>query len=469
MAPWMAGSGQRDRSGARIAPWRLRVQLVMPVLLVASANRAHLAGTLLPRGFFLGLGLTYLAALALDRLAARWRLPGAAAILMLGLAIPTELVTRAQPLGPLQIETLHRVSLALLIFYAGLRTDLRRIRGMTGVGLKLGSLGVLLTLAITALALLALAPLLPAGLPPAAALLTVCCLGATDSGALEDLMAALRHSVSGRLSHLLQFEAALSTLTTLLCFGFAAAVLQGHGHGAHEALHTAVMASLPEQLGAVGLHLITGLAAGLLVGLVAPRLMDRLVRSDQQLLLATVALAFVTYGLGQLLGGGGLVAVFVGGVCLSNGRYRIGRFEPQALGRVMHPFNRAAEITVLLMLGLLVRPAALIAVLPLGLLLAFVLPLARLLAVAVAMPAASSGWRDRLIVTGCGLRAAVPLALAVSMTEELPHLRGVAPALAEPLGAQLLALIFVVVLGDLLLQTVVMRRLLPLRPEASPS
>ena len=430
--------------------------------MAVSQSHAHLEGTLLPRGFFLGLGLMYLAALAVDRIAAYWRLPGAVAVLLLGLAIPTELLTRAQPLEPVQLETLHRVSLALLIFYAGLRTNLRRIRGMTGAGLRLGSLGVLLTLAITALALLALAPLLPAGLPPAAALLTVCCLGATDSGALEDLMLALRHSVSGRLSHLLQFEAALSTLTTLLCFGFTAAILQGQGHGEHQALHAAVITSLPEQLGAVGLHLVAGVAAGLLVGLLAPRLIDGLVRSDQQLLLATVALAFVAYGFGQLLGGGGLVAVFVAGVSLSNGRYRIGRFEQQALARVMHPFNSAAEITVLLLLGLLVRHDALIAVLPLGLLLAIVLPLARLLAVTAVMPASSRSWLDRLIVTGCGLRVAVPLALAVSTTEELTHLRGIQSTALEPLAAQLLALIFVVVLSDLLLQTFLMRRLLPL-------
>jgi cell volume regulation protein A len=434
----------------------------MPVLMVVSQPHAHLAGTLLPRGFFIGLGLLYLAALALDRLAARWRLPGAAAILLLGLALPSHLV--AQPIGPVQLETLHRVSLALLIFYAGLRTDLRRIRGMAGAGLRLGSVGVLITLAITALALLALAPLAPlapAGLPVSAALLTVCCLGATDGAALEDLLEALHHAVGGRLRHLLQFEAALSTLTSLLVFAFVASILQGAGHGDHQALHAAVIGRLPEQLAAVGLHLLAGAAAGLLVGLLAPRLIDALVRSEPQLLLVTVALAFVTYGFGQLLGGGGLVAVFVAGVCLSNGRYRIGRFEQQALTRVMHPFNTAAEITVLLMLGLLVRPAALLTVLPLGLLLAIVLPLARLLAVWAVLPSASTSWRERLIVTGCGLRAAVPLALAVAMTEELPHLRGITPALAEPLGAQLLALIFVVVLVDLLLQTWLVRRAVP--------
>lgn len=59
---------------------------------------------------------------------------------------------------------------------------------------------------------------------------------------------------------------------------------------------------MPAQLGALGLHLIAGAAAGLL--------------------LLTVALAFVAYGLGQWFGGGGLLAVFIAGLCLSNGRYR---------------------------------------------------------------------------------------------------------------------------------------------------
>ena len=126
---------------------------MIALLLVVPQAHAHLEGTLLPRGFFLGLGLIYLAALAVDRLAAHWRLPGAAAVLLLGLVIPTDVLTQSQPLGPVQVETLHRLSLALLIFYAGLKTDLRRIRGMTRAGLRLGSAGVLITLVITGLAL----------------------------------------------------------------------------------------------------------------------------------------------------------------------------------------------------------------------------------------------------------------------------------------------------------------------------
>lgn len=456
------------RRWARIKPLSPQTQVLSPLVIALSLPHAHLQGTLLPRGFFLGLGLIYLAALAVDRLAANWRLPGAAAVLLLGLVIPTEWLTQAQPLGPLQVETLHRVSLALLIFYAGLKTDLRRIRGMTAAGLRLGCGSALITVAITALALLLLAPLLAGGLLPAAGVLAVCCLGATDSGAIEDLFVALGHSIPGRLSHLLQFEVAVSTVVTLLGFGLVAGVMQARPHGDHQVLHGLLAGRLLDQLGAVGLHVIAGLLAGLIVGAVAPHLIDALVRSEPLLLLVEMALAFVAFGFGQLLGGGGLLAVFVAGVMLSNGRYRIGRFEQQALGRVMHPLNTTAEITVLLLLGLLVKPVALITVLPLGLALAIVVPLARLLAVSVPLPHSRFPWPDRLVVAGCGLRAAVPLALAVSMTEELPHLRGVAPALAEAQGAQLLALLFVVVLADLLLQPLLMRRLLLFKPGMFP-
>ena len=434
-----------------------QISVLGSLLITFNIPSPHLEGTLLPRGFFLGVGLIYLAALAVDRLAASWRLPGAAAVLLLGLLIPTAWLNQSELLDSVHEESLHRVSLALLMFYAGLRTDFRRIRGMAMAGLRLGCAGVVITVAITAFALFLLAPWLFNPLPPAAALLAVCCLGATDSGAIEDLQVAVDHPIRGRLTHLLQFEAAVSSLVTLLGFGMFAGLLQANIHSDHQALHGLLAMRLVDQLAAVGLHLLAGVMAGLIVGGVAPRLIDALVRSEAMLLLVTVALAFVAYGFGQILGGGGLLAVFVAGVLLSNGRYRIGRFEQQALCRVMHPLNTAAEITVLLLLGLLVKPVALLSVLAIGLALAVVVPVARLLMVIVLLPAKRFPWHDRLVVAGFGLRGAVPLALAVSMTEELPHLTGVAAPLAEHLGEQLLALLFIIVLTDLLLQPLLVR------------
>ena len=90
------------------------------------------------------------------------------------------------------------------------------------------------------------------------------------------------------------------------------------------------------------------------------------------------------------------------------------------------------------------------------------------MAVSLLLPSSRFSGPDRLVVAGCGLRAAVPLALAVSMTEELPHLRGISAEMVQLLGAQLQALLFVVVLADLFLQPLLMRRLLALKSETSP-
>jgi len=71
---------------------RRRFQVLVSLLPLAGLlprGHEHLAGTVLPRGFFLGLGLIYLVALGLDRLADRLRLPGAVLNLLLGLAIPS--------------------------------------------------------------------------------------------------------------------------------------------------------------------------------------------------------------------------------------------------------------------------------------------------------------------------------------------------------------------------------------------
>lgn len=295
------------------------------------------------------------------------------------------------------------------------------------------------------------------GLPLAMAWLAASCLTAIDGTAVEDLLKGLGQSISGRLTHLLQFEAALSTLMSLLSFGFIAGLFHIQSHSSHLDLHTEVALTMPDQLLVVGRFVLAGLMSGAVVGALAPPLIDRMVRSDANLLLVAIALAFVAYGLGQLLGGGGMLAVFSTGVWLSNGRYHRRRFDQNSLHRALHPFNTAADVSVLLLLGLSVAPENLLQALPLGVLLALALPLARLLAVALALPGGSFRPQERLLVTCCGVRGAVPLGLALALVEELPHLPGLSGAMVEPLGANLEALIFLVVLLNLLLQTGVIR------------
>ena len=450
-------------------------QLLATVTVTAPGTELpeHLPGTLLPRGFFLVVGLMYLGALALDRLAERLRLPAAIAVLLLGLSLRS-LHTEFRHVSPPQVATLHLVSLALLLFYAGLKTDLRRIRGLVPFALRLSSLGVLISMALLSVALIGLnstlgpelGPGVVQSLPVAAALLTAACLTATDASATEDLLHAQTRPLRPQLRHLLVFESALSTLAALLCFGFVVALFQGQSHPGHSDFHAEVTGSMLPELLAIGHHLLAGLGAGLLVGFAAGRLMSRLVRSEEHLLILALSVAFMAFGLGQLLGGGGMMAVFTCGLLLGNRHDRADPSQDNALREVILPFNTAAEFTILMLLGLLVSPRALLAVLPLGIGLALVLLLVvRPLTLLLTGHGSGFSRSELLLISSAGARGGVPLALALALDDELPHLIGIAPAMAGPLASHLLAVVFLVVLVTLILQAVALpvlvRRLAP--------
>jgi cell volume regulation protein A len=409
----------------------------------------------LPRGFFLVVGLVYLLALGLERLCHRQRIPGAVAILLFGLALQL-LVGRAPGINALHVESLHRISLAMLVFVAGLGTNLRRIRGVFAPAAGLCLIVPLLVWLAVGAGLLAL------GVPLAAAALAATCLLANDSTALEDLLEAADRSVSGRLRHLLQFECAISTLVALFGFAFLAA-LSLDLHNAHQDLHPALLTTLPVELSGLLQHLGAGAAAGSLVGVVAPRLARSLVRAQRQQMLLAIGFAFVAYGLGQQLGGGGLIAVFVAGVWIANGPAWPERRTATAWQQVMDPFNTAAELTILLLLGLLTEPQLLGGLWPTALLISAIISLVRLLAVPLLLGRSVLPQQDRRIAAATAVPGAVAIALAVGLVEELPHLSALNGAAAEALGRELLAMVFLVVLFSQVLRSLWLQVLL--KPE----
>ena len=439
----------------------------IPSCLFAFQGVAHLPGTLLPRGFFLFLGLLYLLALAADRWATRLGVPAALTVLVVGLVVnfnDADFLT----LDHAQVETLHVMSLALLLFYSGLKTDLRRIRGHLTFALLLSTVGVMVTLFLLAFWLvwlgspggdlidLAWAPAMPWG----AGLLAAACLIATDSSATEDLLQSLKRWLPREVSEVLQFEAALTNLAAILCFSFIAALFQAQDHGGHGHLHAAYGLGAVQELLNLFKHVLAGVLSGLLVGLGASVLIDRLLREHSQLLVLAISVAFVAYGLGNVFGGGGIVAVFVCGLVMSNWHYRDSWVNHEALQKVLLPFNTLAEYTILLLLAFLVSPQQLIRILPLGFATALILLLVvRPLAVLIIHRSSQMKRGALLAISFCGVRAAVPLALSLSLVLEVPELGGVKSASAELLGQNLASLVFIVILLDLVIQGLLARPL----------
>ena len=402
------------------------------------------------------IGIMFLGTLAISRFSIRIGIPGVLGVLLLGLFINVNYIE----LDHYLVENLHIFSLALLLFYAGLKTDIKAIRGFLEYGLILAIGGVVISSAALGLLLswfssfdgAKVVPSMANSMPLAAALLIAACLGSTDAGATLNLLSEMRQQVPKRLRNLLEFESALSDPVALLVYGLLLGVFVSNGlwfTADQQGLQLTVLDGLRNFLQRIGSGLILGAAFGYLAKFV----IDFLVHEKAQLLVVAMSIAFVDYGCTDALGGSGFVAVYVTGVLMNTMRYRNDNLNDESIEEVLLPFNTMTEITIFLTFGLLVDPNDLVPSLPLGLVSAAALMLlARPLSVLVVQPFSPFSWKEALLISWCGLRGAIPLTLSYNVVTAIPRIRGIDPASAMVLAQNAKSIIFVVVVANLLVQ-----------------
>ena len=145
---------------------------------------------------------------------------------------------------------------------------------------------------------------------------------------------------------------------------------------------------------------------------------------------------------------------------MTNISYRQADINHESIQEVLLPFNTMAEICIFLIFGLLVNPSSLLPALPVGLITAAVLMLVvRPISVLVFQPLSPFRWKDSVLVSWCGLRGAVPLALSYSAVDQISHLRGIDPGSVVALAHNAQSIVFVVVLINLLAQGLTLPRL----------
>ena len=77
---------------------------------------------------------------------------------------------------------------------------------------------------------------------------------------------------------------------------------------------------------------------------------------------------------------------------------------------------------------------------------------ARPLSVLLFQPLSPFSLRESLLVAWCGLRGAVPLALALELVHTIPRIPGLSPTVATALGSNVEGIVFTVVVLNLLVQ-----------------
>ncbi len=319
--------------------------------------------------------------------------------------------------GPLGIEftdfrlgyNLGVVALALILFYGGLDTRMRNFRAALVPAAALATLGTVLTMLCIGLAAYYLTSL---------DFLTSMLLGAvissTDAAAV---FSSLRgRGLPKRLRATLETESGTNDPTAvLLTFALAQAINQ---HGDVNVLAIA---------GNIVLELAIGAVLGVGLGWLLKLLVNK-VALDNVGLYPVLALAgaLLAFGLTDILHGNGYLAIYLVGLVLGN-HYLAQRL---AIVNFMNGAAWAAQLVMFLVMGLLVSPDQLPAILGVGLLItAATILVAR--PVAVISTLALLRWasrgryqfgpKEQLLLTWAGLKGAVPIILAmVPLMQRVP-------------------------------------------------
>ena len=398
------------------------------------------------------IGAVYLGTLIISRFSIRIGIPAVLGVLFLGLLINLQVLD----IHPSEVERLQTFSLALLLFYAGLKTDTQAIRGFLKYGLVLAIAGVAVSTLVLGAAIVwltsqsgaAITPGLSNAIPLGAALLVAACLGSTDAGATLGVLRQVKRHVPKNVQDLLEFESSVNDPSALILFSIAASLFSVGAQG--QALPDVVISGFSSLLQKIG----SGVLVGLGFGYVARVMINRLVVDREQLLIVAISIAFMDYGCTQILGGSGFVAVYITGLMMTNEHYQRPEINHQTIQEVLLPFNTMTEISIFFIFGLLVTPTHLLPALPAGLATAAVLMLvARPLSVLIFQRLSPFSLKESLLIAWCGLRGAVPLALSFNVMGAIPLLRGVpSDAAASVLAQNCQGIVFITVILNLSLQ-----------------
>ena len=282
--------------------------------------------------------------------------------------------------------------LALILYEGGLQTSWRRLREVMAPASLLSTVGVVVSALVTGVAARLLFDI-----SWLEAVLLGAVVSSTDAAAV---FATLRFThIRRRLARTLEAESGGNDpMAIALTLGLIAWVERPHTDGFG---HLVLL--VLQQIG-------IGLVAGAVLGVAATWVFSRIPASIGAFApVASVAAAALSFGVADVLGGSGFLAVYLVGLAVGS--------TPSRYRRQLVAFHEGvafvAQVALFVMLGLLVFPSRLPHVAVASLVLAAILMLvARPAAVLASTFPLGFSQRERLLLGWAGLRGAVPIVLA---------------------------------------------------------
>ncbi|MCS3902847.1 cell volume regulation protein A [Methylohalomonas lacus] len=286
------------------------------------------------------------------------------------------------------------IALAVILFDGGMRTSIKSFRVGLRPALSLATVGVLITAVVTGLFTSYIL-----GLHWMQGLLLGAIVGSTDAAAVFSLLHSHGLQLKERVGATLEIESGINDpmavfLTIILI----------------EMISAGEVAPGWWLAGAFAWQMGLGALLGIAGGYLLLAIINRLTLALGMYPLLVLAGGLMVYGLTNVLGGSGYLAIYLTGLLLGNQPMH----SRQNILRVHDGMAWLSQIVLFVLLGLLASPSAIVAdaipAISAALVLIFV---ARPLATLVCLAPFRMPWREMLFIAWTGLRGAVPIILAI--------------------------------------------------------
>ena len=352
--------------------------------------------------YLMAFGGLLLAAVLLDDLADRVKLPGILLVLALGLLVDNDMRAAGEPLLSLpRANNITQAALVLVLFFGGLTTNWSRMKAVVKPSALLATVGVLITAAL--LTLFGIGILVLEGDWEPALMAQVLFVGAmfssTDASAALSLLRPLAGRMPQKVLDLIEMESTINDPMAVVLAGLALALAGGEGVATADLVTDVVRQFLlGGLLGFIGGSVISQLLMG-----------STSLTRGSMLPVVSLALLLVLSGGTTVLGGSPLLAAYVAGLVLGNGHAA----DQDVLEEAHSSFAKMAELMLFLCLGLVVAPQDVVRAGAWALLLFVAMQVVRWLMVQALLLRSEFQWNERSFICWTGLRGAVPIAMAI--------------------------------------------------------
>ena len=368
--------------------------------------------------------------------------------LLLGLWIPAEGLTDL-----IGLDFIAQLTLATVLFYAGLTMNIRELAASAKLILLLSTLGVLATALVAGVTILAVFPAV--GL--FVAFLIGSILTPTDPAALFSVLESSGVRVKKKISSILEGEAVFNDATAVIL------VLTVFVAGVVPELEQTAGGMLTEFVLSIGLGVVVGLGVAFAIGKII-----LMTKDDTNVTIMTALTPILAFGIGEAITGFGqatvglgihpgiLAAVFAGIFMANPHKLGLDPLPRVSMRTTMKNVSFAFEIVIFLLMGLTVDTEFILTtpnILPLGIgIAALVIFVARpAIVFAITMPVRSISMKERLFLSWAGVKGVASAALAAIAVAVITN-----PAYTVPdsavLGQTISSLVFIVLMVSLLLQ-----------------